>query len=184
MKFLITLFLLAIAFRIDLIKIQNERLQQNRIQIQKQEENEISGKVTKQNDFVSNWPTDNQYLQESKTTLGIRESSNNGIQIGKISIYSENGCLNCPVHYSASGSAYFKTASGDIFEDSLFTIAHKTIALGSRVKLTNLNNGKMIEAIVNDRGPYYKDRVADLTLAVANALGIRTDQLIKIEIIK
>ena len=63
-----------------------------------------------------------------------------------------------------------KTASGDIFDDKKFTAAHKTLPLGSKAKVTNLDNHKSVEVEINDRGPYVKGRIIDLSQAAAKAL--------------
>ena len=65
-----------------------------------------------------------------------------------------------------------KTASGEIFDDSKFTAAHKTLPLGSIAKVTNLSNGKSVKVEINDRGPYVDGRIIDLSHAAAHALGM------------
>ncbi len=65
-----------------------------------------------------------------------------------------------------------KTASGEIFDDSKFTAAHKTLPLGTIAKVTNLTNGKSVKVEINDRGPYVDGRVIDLSQAAAHALGM------------
>ena len=65
-----------------------------------------------------------------------------------------------------------KTASGEIFDDSKLTAAHKTIPLGSKAKVTNLTNGKTVEVKINDRGPFIEGRMVDLSRAAAKALGM------------
>lgn len=65
-----------------------------------------------------------------------------------------------------------KTASGEIFDDSKLTAAHKTIPLGSKAKVTNLTNGKSVEVKINDRGPFIDGRMVDLSQAAAKALGM------------
>ena len=64
-----------------------------------------------------------------------------------------------------------KTASGEIFDQGRLTAAHKTLPLGTKAKVTNLQNGTSVEVEINDRGPYVGDRVIDLSRAAANALG-------------
>ena len=64
-----------------------------------------------------------------------------------------------------------KTASGEPFDPQLLTAAHRTLPLGALVRVTNLENGKSIVVRVNDRGPYAKHRLIDLSLAAASALG-------------
>jgi peptidoglycan lytic transglycosylase len=63
-----------------------------------------------------------------------------------------------------------RTASGEIFDRALFTAAHPTLPFGTKVKVTNLANGKSVEVKINDRGPFTKDRIIDLSQAAANAL--------------
>jgi rare lipoprotein A len=62
-----------------------------------------------------------------------------------------------------------KTASGIPLNDNAMTAAHKSLPLGSRVKVTNKRNGHAVT--VTDRGPYVKGRCVDLTKASARALG-------------
>jgi rare lipoprotein A len=60
-----------------------------------------------------------------------------------------------------------KTASGEIYDKSALTAAHKTLAFGTQVKVTNLDNGMSVTVVINDRGPYSKDRIIDLSRAAA-----------------
>ena len=65
-----------------------------------------------------------------------------------------------------------RTASGEVFDQKKFTAAHRTLPWGSIVKVTNLDNGKSVEVRINDRGPFTKGRVIDLSRAAARALGM------------
>jgi len=65
-----------------------------------------------------------------------------------------------------------KTASGEIFDETKFTAAHKTLPLGSSARVINLKNGKSVEVMINDRGPYVEGRIIDLSHAAARALGM------------
>jgi rare lipoprotein A len=70
--------------------------------------------------------------------------------------------------------AYFngkKTASGELYNDKKFTCAHKTLPLGTLIKVTNLDNDKSVVVRVNDRGPYVRTRILDLSLSAAKQLG-------------
>lgn len=58
-----------------------------------------------------------------------------------------------------------KTASGEIFNNNLMTAAHKTLPFGTHVEVKNLNNGKSIQVTINDRGPFNKKKIIDLTRA-------------------
>ena len=65
------------------------------------------------------------------------------------------------------------TASGEDFDMFEFTAAHRTLPLGTFVKVTNLKNGKWIVVRVNDRGPYVGDRIMDLSYSAARMLNFR-----------
>lgn len=65
-----------------------------------------------------------------------------------------------------------KTSSGEIYDMHDLTAAHKTLPLPSEVRVTNLENGRSVVVTVNDRGPFVKDRLIDLSYAAANELGI------------
>ena len=62
------------------------------------------------------------------------------------------------------------TASGERFDMWALTAAHKHLPLGSRVRVTNLKNEKSVIVRINDRGPYGKGRIIDLSFAAAKAL--------------
>jgi rare lipoprotein A len=64
-----------------------------------------------------------------------------------------------------------KTASGEIYDQRKLTAAHKTLPLGTKARVTNLNNGSSVEVEINDRGPYVEGRIIDLSRAAAGALG-------------
>lgn len=65
-----------------------------------------------------------------------------------------------------------KTASGEVFNMNALTAAHKRLPLGSRVKVTNLANGKSVVVRITDRGPFHGNRVIDLSKAAAKELGV------------
>lgn len=56
-----------------------------------------------------------------------------------------------------------KTANGEIFSNNELTAAHKELPMGTLVRVTNLANGKTIDVRINDRGPFIKGRIIDLT---------------------
>ena len=65
-----------------------------------------------------------------------------------------------------------QTANGERFNTNDLTAAHKTLPFGTKVKVTNEQTGKSVVVRINDRGPYAKDRVIDLSKASAQAIGI------------
>ena len=64
------------------------------------------------------------------------------------------------------------TASGERYDPSKLTGAHRTLPLGSRVRVTNLLNGRSVMVTINDRGPYMPRREIDLSYGAARVLGI------------
>jgi rare lipoprotein A len=64
-----------------------------------------------------------------------------------------------------------KTASGEIYDQTKLTAAHKTLPLGSKARVTNLQNGNTVEVQINDRGPFIEGRIIDLSRAAAGVLG-------------
>ena len=64
-----------------------------------------------------------------------------------------------------------RTASGEPYDMNALTAAHRSLPLGTRVVVTNLDNGRSIEVRINDRGPYTDGRVIDLSYAAARRLG-------------
>jgi rare lipoprotein A len=70
--------------------------------------------------------------------------------------------------YAYSGQ---RTANGERAQPNGFTAAHRTLPFGTRVRVTNSRNGRSIVVRINDRGPFVRGRVIDLTPAAAHALG-------------
>jgi rare lipoprotein A len=64
------------------------------------------------------------------------------------------------------------TSSGEIYDQNDLTAAHQTLPLGTRVLVTNLENGRVIEVRINDRGPFVDGRIIDLSRAAAGSLGM------------
>lgn len=78
-----------------------------------------------------------------------------------------------------------QTSSGEIYDMYQLTCAHNTLPLGTMVMITNLENGKSLELKVNDRGPFVKDRIIDLSYAAAKILGMweKGTAFVKVEVI-
>ena len=69
-----------------------------------------------------------------------------------------------------------RTASGERFSKHALTAAHKHLPLGSRVRVTNLKTDKSVIVRINDRGPYIRGRIIDLTPAAASKIGLTKAQ--------
>lgn len=65
-----------------------------------------------------------------------------------------------------------KTASGAVYRANKFTAAHKTLPYGTEVLVTNLNNGKSVTVVINDRGPFGKGMTIDLSVIAAKQIGL------------
>ena len=65
-----------------------------------------------------------------------------------------------------------KTASGEEMDADALTAAHPSLPLGSHVRVANLDNGRAVVVRINDRGPFAKDRIIDLSKAAAETLGM------------
>ncbi len=77
------------------------------------------------------------------------------------------------------------TASGETLNDWAMTAAHKTLPMGTRVRVTNKLNGLSVVVKINDRGPYIKGRIIDVTKGVAHKLGFITKGVVpcKVEVL-
>jgi rare lipoprotein A len=65
-----------------------------------------------------------------------------------------------------------KTANGETFRQNRMTAAHQTLPFGTKVKVTNLSNGRTVKVRVNDRGPFVAGRIIDLSKKAARKLGM------------
>ncbi len=98
-------------------------------------------------------------------------------------------CASIPAYANQIGQASWygpgfhgrKTASGQTFNQHALTAAHRQLPLGTRARVTNLNNGKKVEVTINDRGPYVGGRVIDLSRAAARRLAINGLGRVRIE---
>jgi rare lipoprotein A len=85
------------------------------------------------------------------------------------------GCSSAAFAESGIASVYAysgeRTANGERAQPSGFTAAHRTLPFGTRVRVTNKSNGRSVVVRINDRGPFVRGRVIDLTPAAARAIG-------------
>lgn len=65
-----------------------------------------------------------------------------------------------------------RTASGEMMNPAQLTAAHKTLPFGTRVKVVNKSTGKSVVVRINDRGPFIKGRIIDLSKAAASQIGM------------
>ena len=72
-----------------------------------------------------------------------------------------------------------KTASGEPFDPTALTMAHRTLPFGTRVRVTNLENQRSVEVVVNDRGPFVAGRIADLSEGAGLRIGMGKEGVVE-----
>jgi rare lipoprotein A len=107
-------------------------------------------------------PTD----QSAPAPPASADAAKNKKQRGRISMYGRK----------FSGK---KTASGEPFDPADLTMAHRTLPFGTRVRVTNLENQRSVEVVVNDRGPFVPGRIADLSTAAARRINMVGDGVVE-----
>ena len=86
--------------------------------------------------------------------------------MSRASAADQSGVASVYSHESGSG-----TASGQKLNTAALTAAHRSLPFGTKVKVTNQRNGRSVVVTINDRGPFVRGRVIDLTPAAARELG-------------
>ena len=81
------------------------------------------------------------------------------------------------------GFAGRKTANGERFNPSKLTAAHRTLPFNTKIKVTNLSNGKSVVVRINDRGPYAGRRIIDLSKAAARKIGMLKTGVAKVQLV-
>jgi len=74
------------------------------------------------------------------------------------------------------------TANGEVFRPGAFTAAHRTLPFGTRVRVTNLDNGRSTVVRINDRGPFHGGRILDLAHGAAGELGVTASGLAQVRL--
>jgi rare lipoprotein A len=76
-----------------------------------------------------------------------------------------------------------RTASGEVYNMNQLTAAHPTLPFGTRVAVTNLENGRTVVVTINDRGPFKPDRVIDVSRKAAGQLGFLGQGLTRVRVV-
>ena len=74
------------------------------------------------------------------------------------------------------------TANGEVYDMYALTAAHRSLPLGTRVRVTNLKNGRSVVVRINDRGPYKRGVIIDLSRRAASQLGMIQDGRVRVEV--
>ncbi|MEO1281059.1 MAG: septal ring lytic transglycosylase RlpA family protein [Pseudomonadota bacterium] len=89
-------------------------------------------------------------------------------------------------HYQTGIASYYwqpqKVASGGYFNPNALTAAHKTLPFGTRVRVTHLRNGRSVVVRINDRGPYIKGRIIDLSKRAAGVIGMQGSGIARVRV--
>ncbi len=89
-------------------------------------------------------------------------------------------------YYSIKTNGGTATASGQRLRNDAYTAAHRSLPFGTRVRVTNLKNGKSAVVGINDRGPFIRGRIIDVTIGVARHLGMTSAGVVpcKVEVLR
>lgn len=127
-------------------------------------------------------------------TAGSASSSSGALDSLKVKPYQIDGVWYYPlptaVGYREEGLASWygrkfhgrRTASGERYNMYHRTAAHKTLPLGTVVRVTHLRNHRSVEVVINDRGPFVKGRIIDLSYGAAKALGLVGEGVAKVRV--
>ncbi len=75
------------------------------------------------------------------------------------------------------------TASGEPFDPEAMTAAHPELPFGTAVTVLNLENGRSVDVVINDRGPFIAERIIDLSRAAARLLGFLRDGITRVQVV-
>ena len=98
-----------------------------------------------------------------------QQIASSGTQVGQASWYG-------PGFYGG------RTANGEVFKPGTYTAAHRWLPFGTRVRVTNLNNGLKAVVRINDRGPFTGGRIIDLAHGAASALGLTSSGIAQVRL--
>lgn len=104
--------------------------------------------------------------KQSKNTYQKVAASSRGSMTGKASYYWQPQ----------------RVASGGWFNPNAMTAAHKTLPFGTKVRVTNRANGRSVVVKINDRGPYVKGRIIDLSKAAAHSIGMQNAGVVPVSV--
>lgn len=101
----------------------------------------------------------------------------------------EQGSVTKPMHKEVGEASWYgpglhgkETANGETFDQKELTAAHPSLPMGTKAKVTNLENGKNVEVRINDRGPSVEERVIDLSKGAAKKLDMQEDGTTQVKI--
>lgn len=116
-------------------------------------------------------------------------SSEHGGGTGEQSQQDQESAINKPLHKEVGKASWYgpgfqghKTSNGETYNKNEMTAAHPSLPMGTKAKVTNLENGKKVNVRINDRGPLTENRAIDLSSAAANKLDMKKDGTAEVKI--
>jgi len=91
---------------------------------------------------------------------------------GALQVVSAAAAQEGEASYYADSLNGSKTASGELYDKNALSAAHRSLPFGTKVRVTYLKTGQSVEVVINDRGPFAKGRIIDLSSAAAKQLGL------------
>lgn len=148
----------------------------------------ISRTVTIQGN-IGKWPSVIPHVILIFTLIITGCSTENPKEHSKQTPPEQNSEVRKPVHKEVGEASWYgpgfqgkETANGETFDQKELTAAHPSLPMGTKAKVTNLENGKKVDVRINDRGPYTGGRVIDLSGAAAKKLDMKEDGSTQVKI--
>ncbi|MBF6569852.1 MAG: septal ring lytic transglycosylase RlpA family protein [Candidatus Binataceae bacterium] len=108
---------------------------------------------------------------------------------GRFSPVTQSHATPLPAHGNVTVASWYgpgfngrRTSNGEIFHQDGLTAASRTLPLGSRVRVTNLSNGRSVVVRINDRGPYVRGRGLDLSKGAAQEIGLTREGVARVQV--
>ena len=108
----------------------------------------------------------NAQTESISATEEINLDFQQGVEIANTPIYSGQASWYGPGFHGR------RTANGEVFNSNALTAAHRSLPFGTKVRVTNMNNGRSVVVRINDRGPFAKGRIIDLSAGAARTLNM------------
>ncbi len=120
-------------------------------------------------------------VENTETEVPVK-TIENAARTAKKEVKPANEILNGKASYYADKYHGRTTANGETFDKRAMTAAHKSLPFNTNVKVTNLDNGKSVVVRINDRGPYIKGRIIDLSEKAAEDIGMIRKGVVNVEV--
>jgi len=103
-----------------------------------------------------------------------------------LSLFAFFAACAMPASAQTGMASYYKsgrlTANGERFNPNAYTAAHRSLKFGTKVRVTNLRNGRSVVVRINDRGPFVSGRIIDLTYGAAMAVGLHDTGIAQVQV--